>query len=265
MKKYLRVTLLTIQEILTYRFNFFMLFFRNFVSLFALVVFWNAVYSGNQTLFGYQPSQIMSYVIGVAFLRSLVLSSKSADLAGQIRSGELSRMLSKPWNTVAYYLSRDVADKVTSLIMSLTIVFIITKLFSLTLFFPTSIVVYLYIVITVILSMLLYLYLSLTLSALGFWTEDIWATRWLFGIILLEFMAGVYFPIDILPKILVTLFNLTPFPYLIYFPIKIWNQQIAISSAYQILLLQLFWLSFFYLAYRYLWRKGIKRYGACGG
>jgi ABC-2 type transport system permease protein len=99
----------------------------------------------------------------------------------------------------------------------------------------------------------------------AFWTDDVWATRFLFGVIFLEFFSGAFFPIDILPNWLVSIFNLTPFPYLIFFPLKIWLEQVDTDQILNIFLISIAWLIIFYILAKLLWRKGVKNYGAYGG
>lgn len=265
MRKYFRIIVLSLEETLTYRFNFLISRFRSFISTVALVVFWQAVYGDKLSILGYDKPQMMAYVIGIAILKNFVLGTKSADLAGQIRSGELSRTLVKPWKMIGYWLSRDLAEKFIGVIFSILEIFLVVKLFNIAFYLPKEASTYLLFSVFILLSTFTYFLVSMILSVSGFWTEDVWATRWLFGIIFLEFMSGSLFPIDVLPKTLVTIFNLTPFPYLIFYPIKIWNEQLGSSEITRIFLITLFWLFLSWFVYRKLWSQGIKKFGAYGG
>jgi ABC-2 type transport system permease protein len=117
----------------------------------------------------------------------------------------------------------------------------------------------------VTLAFFLYFFLSFFLSSVAFWTEEIWATRWLFGIIFLEFLAGAFFPIDVLPLGLQRIIYLTPFPYLVFFPLKVWLEQLSSGLIGQSLVVCGFWVVVFYWLARWLWQKGAKNYGAYGG
>ena len=83
MRKYFQLAKLTLEEYFAYRFNFVLWRFRSFVFFLTLFFFWLAIYQGRTELLGYQKVQMLTYVVGVAFLRGVVLSSKSADLAGR--------------------------------------------------------------------------------------------------------------------------------------------------------------------------------------
>lgn len=265
MKKYFQVFKLTLEEYFIYRLNFVLWRFRNFISFLASLIFWLAVYGSKTSLLGYQKTQIITYVIGAAFLRGVVLSSRSEDLAGQIRSGELNKLLLKPFKITGMWFARDLADKSLNIGFAVFEIVLATQILGLKLFVPSNAAIYLVFSFLTVLSLLLYFFISFFLSVLAFWTEDVWATRWLFGIIFLEFLAGAYFPIDILPAPITRVIYLTPFPYLIFFPLKVWLGQVPISNSVGVLANGLIWLIFFYLFSAFLWHKGVKKFGAYGG
>lgn len=265
MRKYLQIAKITFQEYLVYRLNFLLWRFRSFIFFLTLVIFWMAIYGSKSSLFGYEKSQMLAYVVGIAFLRGLVLGSRSADLAGQIKSGELTKIISKPWGIFGYWLSKDVVDKFLNIFFAFFEVALVLSVLKINFYFPQSPITYFYFFTFLILAIFLYFFLSFTISLTSFWTEDVWATRWLFGIVFLEFMSGAYFPIDILPSFWAKIIYLTPFPYLIYFPIKVWNEQITGWPVLQVFGICFVWLAVFYFLSIKLWQKGAKNYGAYGG
>jgi len=265
MRKYLQLFRITLQEYLVYRLNFLLWRFRSFVSFLSLFFFWLAIY-GNQTEFlGYQKSQMLAYVVGIVFLKGIVLGSRSADLAGQIKSGELTKLILRPIGMLSYWFSRDLVDKGLNLFFTIIEIGLVLVIFKFPFYFPQNLQTYFYFVILTILALFLYFFLSFFISAFAFWTEEIWATRWLFGVIFLEFLAGAFFPIDVLPKPLPSLISLTPFPYLVFFPLKIWLEQLSAAMISKAIFVTLGWLVIFYWLAITLWKKGAKNYGAYGG
>ena len=130
MVKYLSLAKATFQEYLTYRLNFILWRFRSFVSFLALIFFWLAIYGSKETFLGYQKFQMLNYVVGVAFLRGIILSSRTADVAGQIRSGLiLTRDLLKPWGIFKFWFTRVLVDKSLNLVFSLAEIGVVFYLF----------------------------------------------------------------------------------------------------------------------------------------
>jgi ABC-2 type transport system permease protein len=264
-KKYWQIIKITFEEYFEYRLNFVLWRFRSFVSFLTLFFFWLAVFGPRKELLNYQKSQLLTYVVGVAFLRSIVLASRSVDLSGQIRSGELTKLIMRPLGMLQYWFSRDLADKVLNIFFTIFEIGLILAIFKFPLYFPKNQVTYFWFLLFVILGVFLYFFISFTIAVVTFWVDEIWATRWLFGIIFLEFFSGAFFPIDILPNWLTKIIYLTPFPYLVFSPLKIWLEQLSGFMIIKVVLVCLVWLIFFWRLSLFLWEKGAKNYGAYGG
>jgi ABC-2 type transport system permease protein len=141
---------------------------------------------------------------------------------------------------------------------------LVLKLFGISLVIPAS-NQGLFFGLALVLAVSLFFLVSLFLSLLAFWTEDIWAIRFVFGVVFLEFFSGAFFPLDVLPKWLQTVFSLTPFPSLIFVPLQIWLGKISGVQLIKPLAVSIFWLILFFLAVRLMWQEGLKKYGAYGG
>jgi len=265
MRKYFQLAKITFEEYYVYRLNFILWRFRNFVFFLSLVFFWLAIYGNRGEFLGYQKAQMLTYVIGIALLRTIVLGSRSIDLGSQIRSGDLTKLLLKPIKTMRFWFNQDVVDKFLDLFFAIIEITAVLLILRFSLYLPHSVTTYIYFIILSLLAVFLYFFLSFTLSVVAFWTEEIWATRWLFGVIFLEFLAGAFFPLDVLPSWLTKIIYLTPFPYLVFFPLKIWLEQLSGAMIIQAILVCFGWLVFFWWLSTFLWQKGAKNYGAYGG
>lgn len=256
----------TLQDYFVYRINFFLWRFRSLVSFFVLVFFWQAIYFDKKILFGYSKSQIIAYVVGVAFLKSLIFESRSFDeLPGMIKNGSLLKWLIRPLDVFRFFFIRDCAAKILNVVFSIGEIFLVVKLLDLNFYLPTNLATLFLFLAALILSTILYFLIGILISSFCFWLEEVWATRWLFGIIFLEFLSGVYFPIDLLPSALVKVISLTPFPYLIYFPLKIWTQGINSIQAAKTLMILALWIVLTWYLIKKAWQKGLKKYAAYGG
>jgi len=265
MKKYLQLAKITFEEYLVYRLNFYLWRFRSFIVFLTLLFFWLAIYGNQSEFLGYQKAQMITYVIGIAFLRTVVLGSRSADLGPQIRSGELTKLLLKPIKIIRFWFTRDVVDKSLNFFFTIIEILTIVWLLKLSFYLPHYLSTYFSFAILSLMAIFLYFFLSFTLSVVAFWTEEIWATRWLFGVIFLEFLAGAFFPLDVLPAWLTKIIYFTPFPYLVFFPMKIWLEQLNNGEIIRAIFICLIWLIFFWWLAVFLWKKGAKNYGAYGG
>lgn len=264
MKKYLQVLKITFQEYFVYRLNFILWRFRSFVLLIVLFSFWSALFAGREDLFGYQKSQILTYTFGIAVLRGVVLASRSADLAGEIRSGQTANWLLRPIGYFKFWATRDLADKFLNLFFTIFEVGILIVIFKPPLLFQTNPVYLLGFVLFCALAAILYFIINLIFGMSGFWLIDVWAPRFLFMVVFLEFASGGVFPLDVLPSIFVKILQFTPFPYLIYFPLKVWLGQISNWQLTLALFVTCFWIFVFHRILKFLWQKGLKIYDVPG-
>lgn len=208
---------------------------------------------------------MITYIIGSALLRSLVFGTRTGSIAGEIKEGTLSRLIIQPISPFLFWGARDIADKIINIGFALLEITAVILILDLTIYIPKNpINVVLFLLVSTS-AILLYYFISLSLSFAAFWTQEVWATRWLFGYIFLEFFSGAIFPIDILPDVLQKIISYTPFPLLMFFPLKILLEQTSPQEILKGFALIIFWTVIAYLLARYLWKKGSKNYGAYGG
>lgn len=265
MSKYIQIGKITLLEYLTYRLNYVFWRIRSIIFFLTLFFFWLAIYQNTDSVFGYSMSQMFSYVIGIAFLRSVVFASRVGDLPGMIRDGTMTKYLMQPINVFSLLFFRDTADKLLNITFTIIELVIILSIFKFPFYIPHNLSTYFLFLIVTISAIFLGYFLNLFISLTAFWTEDPWSTRWVFGIVFLEFLGGSYFPIDVLPSWLAKIIYMTPFPYVLYFPLKIWNEQFSVPQTYQIIGICTGWAMIFYFLSKFLWKKGTKNYGAYGG
>lgn len=266
MGKFWHIFRLSLMEYFVYRVNFFLWRFRSIVSFLTLIFFWQAVYGVKDNVFGYTEAQMLTYIVGIAVLRAVILGGRVADLAGLIKDGGIiNKFLLRPWDVIKVWFVRDLASKALNLVLVIVEVFFIIRILNLSFYIPQNLIYLGLFIISCLLSLPLYFLLDFMLSLIAFWVDNVWAPRWLFGVIFLQFLSGRFFPLDVLPEFAFNLVRLTPFPYLIYFPLKIYLEQVSLWQAGRIIGLLIVWLVVIYFAAKKMWHKGLKQYTAYGG
>lgn len=265
LKKYWLISKMTLEEYFIFRLNFILWRFRSLVFFLSLFFFWLAVYGDRMELLGYQKSQMLTYVVGIAFLRGLVLAARSTDLEADIYSGRLTSFLLRPQSIPKFYFFRDLADKLLNIGFVILEISLILVLFKFPFYIPQDLGTIIWFIGLIVLAGLLFFIINIIAASLAFWTEAMWAPRWLLTIILLEFMSGAFFPLDVLPQWLAKLASFTPFPYLIYYPLKVWLNQTSVMENLRILAILVFWIGVCFYFFRKMWHSGLKNYSAFGG
>ena len=265
MRKYLTVFQISWQNEFVYRLNFVLLRLRNVIRLLMTYFLWQGVFLTNQTVFGYNQSQITTYIFLVLAVQALVLSAPSSDNIGsEIGSGDLSNYLVKPLGYLKYWFTRDVASKLLNLLFAVFEVAILFFLFRPVIPFPASPLAVIAFLVSAILAMILYYFLSVSARFVAFWTpENTWGLAFVI-IVIMETLGGSIFPLDVLPQPVYQLLQLTPFPYLIYLPIAIFSEKIVGLELVWILLQSSLWVIIMYLLTKFIWKKGLVVYQASG-
>lgn len=257
MKKYLSLFSITLQEIFAYRLNMLMWRVRQIFVFLIPFFIWKSVLGQGGEIYGYAFPAIMTYLFGTTVLRSLVMGSRTIDLGWMINSGGLTIPLMRPINIFRFFFVRDLADKLFNLGFMFIELPIIILIFHPPVFLQTNPLFLLYAICSGLLAILIYFYINIIFGSLGFWSRDVWAPRFLLMVIM-EFATGAMFPLDMLPLVWQKIILFTPFPYLLYVPLKIY-----LGQSYG-LLPQFIWVIILGLLTKYIWQKGIRSYEAEG-
>lgn len=263
MRKYIILARLSWSNGFVYRLNFIMWRVRQVLSLLTAYFLWQAVFQNQTKVFGYSSSQMLTYIMIAGLLQAVILSSRSIDLAGVINSGDLSNILIQPISNFWYWFSRDVADKILNIIFSIGELALLYFILRPPLFFPLVLPVILVLSVVLFLSTFLYYLINYLFGLLGFWTPQTWGARFVLFVVL-QFVAGNMFPLDVLPAALLRVLNLTPFPYLIYFPTQVYLGRLSFPQIGSGLIATALWIVSFSVIVKLAWKRGLARYNAEG-
>lgn len=261
--KYWQVLRVSWEENFVYRTNFVLWRLRTVLQLLVLYFLWSVVFSGTDELFGYTKATILTYVLGTSLIRSMVLSSRSVDVAGEISQGILTNFLLRPISYITYWFTRDIADKALNLIFSVVEIGLIVWFLKPPLIIQKDPTLILSFLVVAILALVLYFLVSFLLSLTGFWFREVWAPRFL-AMTVIEFLSGGVFPLDILPPSVFSLVRILPFSYLIFFPLKVYLGQVGLFEILSGVLVLIGWILVTFVAIRYVWERGLRVYEAVG-
>jgi len=262
MQKYFEIFRVTWAEYLSYRLNFILWRFRVFLNLLIIFFLWSSIYAGQSRLFDYTKVQILTYILLSSLIANFVMGTRTTEIAQQIIQGDIINYILKPVSFFKYYLAKDLADKFINFIFAFFEIGLLIVLFKPDLYIQKDPLALFSFIILFLIGTLISFFINISLSFIGFWTTEVWAPRFIY-FVLISFLSGAYFPLDILPKPLYYLLLATPFPYLYYLPTKIYLQGVSTDILYAIAL-SLTWV---YLSYKFsklLWQKGLKNFSFYG-
>ena len=265
MKKYLQIFEASWSSGFVYRLNFVMWRVRVVLQILAIFFLWRAILGPGESGFGYTSAEMLTYVIGTSFIRSLVFSSRSTDIQAEVSSGDLNNQIIKPYNYFGYWFSRDLADKVLNILFSIVEIGLLIVIIKPELVLPYSMTHMLMFIVFAVLAMVMYFFFSLIISLTTFWMPEGngWPQRF-FVFVILEFVAGGVFPLDILPAPVYAVVANLPTTYMLFTPLQAYLGRMEVSSFIPTVVIMGTWTVIFYLISRYMFSRGLRVYGAYG-
>ncbi len=250
------------QNLLTYPLNFVFWRLRQMLGTFTSLTFWSVVFVGTGSAFGYDRTDMISYIFLTSFLQSFVLSTLLNGLAQDVYTGEISNTLVKPIRMFGVWITQEIADKSMNLFFVILESLFLFWVFKPQLILPPTPQLLVFLVAAFLGAVILF-YIMLLFGTLGFWTQETWGIRFLFFMIL-DFTAGKLYPLDILPELVKKVLFITPFPYLAYSQTQLFLGKYSPTEVVHVFIALITWVLVLAGLFHILWKRGLKEYGAVG-
>ncbi len=252
--RYFRIFLLFFEHVYQYRSRIFVWFLVSLLHPLIYLLFW----SGR----GINTTGIITYYLFYIIAGGFFVHVEE-DARPDILEGQLSMYLMKPFS----YLQLKFFSELPWRMIQGSMGFIVLSFIAFVFAVPIRIVglpheILLAIVIAFFGYCVMFMFKMIILLT-AFWTIDISGFQQLSEMIVV-ICAGFIMPIYALSEPVQRIIYLTPFPYMIYFPVMAFMGNLSSSDYSRIFPVQVIWLVLFYGMYRTLWRKGIRKFTAVG-
>ena len=262
LQKYWLVFKLHWQNVLTYPISFAMWRLRQILGTLTALTLWTVIFAGQQNLFGYTQTSMVSYIFLTALLQSVILSTFLNGLASDIYTGQISNLFVKPIRPFWVWITQEIADKSMNFSFVVAETAILFAIFKPVLVFPALPTMLLFLLAAFLGAVILF-FIMLLFGSIGFWSQETWGIRFLFYMFV-ELTAGKIYPLNIMPEWIQHILFLTPFPLLSYVQTQIFLGNMNPTQTLQTFLLMGAWILGLGLFFKYIWQKGLKSYGAMG-
>lgn len=263
--RFLRIFLLHFQHVINFRSRIFVWFLTSFLNPLSLLIFWVALFKEKgDVLAGWSLPNLSSYYFLLIIAASFIVAHIEEDVAvHDIREGQLVSYLSKP---ISYYWMKFFDEVPWRIIQGFfgVIVFVIFYfLFSKFITLPNTFMTLISAFIIIILAFFISFTFKMIVGISAFWFVDFWGLQQIIEVVII-ILAGFVMPIEFFPGWLKSISLLSPFPYMIYYPILSLQSRLGMSQATHVILVQLIWLVILCLIYKFFWMKGLKKFSGVG-
>lgn len=256
--KYLYLIRTSLLELVEYRANIPARSVAFVINLSLTLFLWLAVTGVKKEIFSYARSDIILYYLFLSAVLPLVTGGVdfSQRIGYDIKNGDLGGILLKPVTPLRYYMSLAISERAKDFLMTFPLVVLIGVAFHIRFSLGVSNAILL--VASLLFTFLLNHLFMAIVGLVAFWTTEIGWTSTFIGQVISLF-SGVRFPTNFYPSAVLAMVGMTPFLYFGFFPAEIFLKGGAPNLA-QAFLVQSGWLIFLFVALRYVWLKGLKRY-----
>ena len=263
--KYRAIFSIGLQNTFVYRWNFLLRSLFALVPLFGTVFVWKSIYADTTgEIAGYSFGEMVFYFLIVLLVDNLITPTEDEwQIAAEIREGQLSSFLLKPFDFLAYRSCIFVGSRLLYTAVTLLPVLAVFWWFRQYLQWPSQASTWGLFLISLVMAGAIQFLIAYALAMLAFWILEI--STVVFILYSFEyFLSGKLFPLDTVPGVAGTILRLLPFPYEVYFPVAILMGKVQDSRLWEGLAIQALWVLLTFLLASGLWRSGVRRYEAVG-
>jgi ABC-2 type transport system permease protein len=265
LSKYRAIFSLGLQNTFVYRWNFLLRSLFALVPLFGTVFVWRSIYGGTDgKIAGYDFGEMVFYFLVILLVDNLITPTEDEwQIAAEIREGQLSSLLLKPMDFLAYRTCLFVGSRLLYTAVTLLPVLGVFWWYRQYLHWPEHAATWFWFLISLVMAGAIQFLIAFTLAMLAFWILEI--STVVFILYSFEyFLSGKLFPLDAVPGVAGTILRFLPFPYEVYFPVAVLMEKITGRELVSGMLIQTGWVCLCLLAARGLWHRGVRRYEAVG-
>jgi ABC-2 type transport system permease protein len=244
-------------HMLEYRAEIFLWALSGSLPIILMGVWIQASQSGN---FGLSSVDFARYFFSVFLVRQFTTIWVIWEFEREVIEGKLSFHLLQPIDPVWHHVARHLAEKLTRIPFMIFFCGLFFLLYPDSFWLP-SFKNILLCSLAIVMAFTLRFIIQYTFAIFAFWTERASAIQQ-FWYLFYIFLSGMIAPLEVFPPAVRQIVDWTPFPYLMHFPAAL---LVGLPTDFvRSCMIILGWGVIFFVANRWLWKKGLKQYSGMG-
>lgn len=260
---YLELVRMEFVNNLAYRTTYFTGIFNYAIQIGAYFFLWEAVFSRRSVIGGLTKEEMLTYVIVAWVVRSFYFSNMDRRVGDDIREGKIALELIRPYSYQMVKYARSLGEAIFRMLFFAVpsgIMIYLLRPFGLPVgWFNAAIFM-----VSMFGSFVIYTQVSMLAGFMVFFTENPTGVYKVKRAVI-DVFSGLMIPISFFPDWAVSIIKLLPFQTVSYMPNMIYLGKVTGWAAFEVLLLQAFWIVVLGLIGAVLWRYAIKNVVIQGG
>lgn len=250
------------QDSLAYRAQAVIWILTDVLPALVMPLVWLSAYGGRAAIAGYTPSEMVLYYLCMVTLTNFIVAHLMWDVATEIKEGQFSVYLVRPFSYFQTTLIRNLAWRVFRLVVFLPMLVIGVWIYAPHLTqarFEWGITFWL----SLLMGHLLSFMLAYALGLLALFFQEVYSVYNVYYIPML-FLSGQLVPISVFPEWLQAASRYLPFQYTVALPTEVLMGRVPDAVAWQGIGMQVVWTVSLYMLSKLFWRKGLLYYTGVG-
>ena len=250
------------QDSLAYRAQAVIWILTDVVPAMVMPLVWLSAYGGRSHIGGYAPGEMVLYYLCMVTFTNFVVTHQMWDVATEIKEGQFSVYLVRPFSYFQTNLIRNLAWRVFRLVVFVPMLALAVWIYAPHLtqarfeWGPTF-------WLSLVMGHLVSFMLSYALGLLALFFQEVFSVYNIYYIPML-FLSGQLVPIGVFPEWLQALSRYMPFQYTVALPTEVFMGRVPETVAWQGIGIQVAWTVSLYLLAKVFWRKGLLYYTGVG-
>jgi ABC-2 type transport system permease protein len=254
------------KRLVTYRGQFwFELILSSLVDLSVTLILWQAFFASTEksTINGYGLLEMTIYMTVATFFNLAIRGTGIGTFQSEVYQGTLTKFLIYPLSVFSYKLGTFLPRTFFAVLQMFVALSAVSLIYGWSDQFQMSITGICLGLLTLLLASIMYFFLLVSIEAVAFWADNVWALSYVLQIIIV-FFSGRVLPLEFFPDWFRTILSFSPFPFFAYLPTQIFLGQIDGMQAVSYIVIELFWLLFFYALCHSVVKRGLYSYTGVG-
>lgn len=230
----------------------------NSLEMLLILALWLLVFTDTSIFHDYTKAEIITYIIAGNIISLITGYFMYRLIAAELNSPESKLLIYRPWRYFIHVFKKNTGSYLLPFVISIFFDIFIIYLFLDNFIINLDINYLAVIIIMIALSFVIELLLAYLANLYIFWTFTA-RDAYLLLNRLKKFLAGAYFPLNLLPPIFVSISLFLPFAYSFFAPMQLYLKKITIATGLRGLGIELFWIIILYTLVQLAWQKRIKK------
>lgn len=258
--RFARIVLLHFEDALQVRSRSFIWFLIAMIQPMILISYWSGLPAKSNATPGWTTPELNTYYLLVVIAVTGIISHIEEKISeDDIQHGELVRYITRPFPYIISNFLEEIPYRIMQCSFGLIAFFLLSSFIdtiNIPFANPMTILIFTG-------ALLLSFILQSSFALIAFWIIDAHGIFNALEIVRIV-LSGILIPISLLPLWMQPIAYITPFPYLIYFPIISLQGKAPFELQVWVIFMQLLWIAIFGSLYFILWKLGLKKFSGVG-